>query len=132
MPPLRTHCKFERRATVDKSLAEALGITVEEPAKDGGAARETSLKSLSTPPRAHPPKAADRAYQNRYKAGTYKECILVRLETDGGVVAGRDAGGLDQQSFEGTPEEPLRKQAVGRDPFDIEAWYAENTLAAIC
>jgi L-Ala-D/L-Glu epimerase / N-acetyl-D-glutamate racemase len=78
-----------------------------------------------------PQKAPIAPYQNRYKAGTYKECILVRLETDGGIVGwGETPEDWINKSFEGTPEEPMRKQAVGRDPFDIEAWYAENTLGS--
>jgi L-alanine-DL-glutamate epimerase-like enolase superfamily enzyme len=68
-------------------------------------------------------------YQNRYVANTYKEGILVRLETDNGL-AGWGECPVDwiNNSFAGVPEERMRSQAVGRDPFDIEAWYAENTL----
>jgi L-alanine-DL-glutamate epimerase-like enolase superfamily enzyme len=78
-----------------------------------------------------PQKAPIAPYQNRYKAGTYKECILVRLETDSGLVGwGETPEDWINKSFEGTPEEPMRKQAVGRDPFDIEAWYQENTLGS--
>lgn len=78
-----------------------------------------------------PQKAPIAPYQNRYKAGTYKECILVRLETDNGLVGwGETPEDWINKSFEGTPEEPLRKQVLGRDPFDIEAWYAENTLGS--
>ena len=28
-------------------------------------------------------------YQNRYKAGTHKEALLIRLETDGGLKGGK-------------------------------------------
>jgi L-alanine-DL-glutamate epimerase-like enolase superfamily enzyme len=70
-------------------------------------------------------------YQNRYKAGTYKECLLVRLETDGGLVGwGETPDDWINKSFAGTPEDRLRGQVLGRDPFDIEAFYAENTLGS--
>src|SRR5436309_16025184 len=68
-------------------------------------------------------------YQNRYRAGTHKEALLVRLETDGGLVGwGETPDDWINRSFEGTPEDRLRPQVVGRDPFDIEAFEAENTL----
>jgi L-alanine-DL-glutamate epimerase-like enolase superfamily enzyme len=68
-------------------------------------------------------------YQSRYRAGSAKDAILVRLETDTGLVGwGETPVDWINKSFEGTPEEAMRRQAVGRDPFDLEAWYAENTL----
>ncbi len=68
-------------------------------------------------------------YQNRYKAGTYKESLLIRLETDNGLVGwGETPDDWINRSFEGTPEDRLRGQTLGRDPFDLEAFYAENTL----
>src|SRR5262249_52293340 len=70
-------------------------------------------------------------YQSRYRAGTYKEALLVRLETDTGLVGwGETPEDWINKSYEGTPEDLLRKQALGRDPFDLEAWYAENTLGS--
>jgi L-alanine-DL-glutamate epimerase-like enolase superfamily enzyme len=70
-------------------------------------------------------------YQNRYKAGTHKESLLVRLETDGGLTGwGETPDDWINKSFEGTPEEQLRAQVLGRDPFDIERWYVENTLGS--
>lgn len=70
-------------------------------------------------------------YQNRYKAGTHKESLLIRLDTDGGLVGwGETPDDWINRSFEGTPEDRLRSQALGRDPFEIEAWYAENTLGS--
>src|SRR5207245_8778060 len=30
--------------------------------------------------------------------------------------------------FAGAPKEQRRRQVLGRDPFDLETWYAENTL----
>jgi L-alanine-DL-glutamate epimerase-like enolase superfamily enzyme len=70
-------------------------------------------------------------YQNRYRAGTHKEALLVRLETDAGLVGwGETPDDWINRSFEGTPEDRLRQQVLGRDPFDLEAWYAENTLGS--
>jgi L-alanine-DL-glutamate epimerase-like enolase superfamily enzyme len=70
-------------------------------------------------------------YQNRYRAGTHKESLLVRLETDTGLVGwGETPDDWINRSFEGTPEDRLRQQVLGRDPFDLEAWYAENTLGS--
>jgi L-alanine-DL-glutamate epimerase-like enolase superfamily enzyme len=68
-------------------------------------------------------------YQSRYRATSEKEALLVRLETDTGVLGwGETPVDWINKSFEGVPEEQLRKAAVGRDPFDLEAWYAENRL----
>jgi L-alanine-DL-glutamate epimerase-like enolase superfamily enzyme len=68
-------------------------------------------------------------YQNRYRAGTHKEALLVRLETDTGLVGwGETPDDWINRSFEGTPEDRLRPQVLGRDPFDIEAFANENTL----
>jgi L-alanine-DL-glutamate epimerase-like enolase superfamily enzyme len=70
-------------------------------------------------------------YQSRYRAGTYKEALLVRLETDSGLVGwGETPDDWVNRSFEGTPEELLRRQVLGRDPFDLEAFYAENSLGS--
>ncbi len=70
-------------------------------------------------------------YQSRYRATSEKEALLVRLETDGGLVGWGETP-LDwlDKSFQGAPEELLRRQVIGRDPFDLEAWYAENTLGS--
>src|SRR5436309_10081305 len=70
-------------------------------------------------------------YQSRYRATSEKEALLVRLETDTGLVGWGETP-LDwlNKSFEGAPEELLRRQVLGRDPFDLEAWYAENTLGS--
>jgi L-alanine-DL-glutamate epimerase-like enolase superfamily enzyme len=70
-------------------------------------------------------------YQNRYRAGTHKESLLVRLETDTGVVGwGETPDDWIDRSFEGTPTDRLRGQVLGRDPFDLEGWYAECTLGS--
>ena len=70
-------------------------------------------------------------YQNRYSAGTHKESLLIRLETDGGLIgSGETPDDWINKSYEGTPEARLRGEVLGRDPFDIEAWYAENTLGS--
>jgi L-alanine-DL-glutamate epimerase-like enolase superfamily enzyme len=68
-------------------------------------------------------------YQNRYRAGTHKEALLVRLQTGDGLVGwGETPDDWINKSFTGTPVERLRSQVVGRDPFDLEAFLAENTL----
>src|SRR5437660_9929264 len=70
-------------------------------------------------------------YQSRYRATSQKEALLVRLETDTGLVGwGETPDDWINRSFEGTPEEALRRQVAGRSPFDLEAWYAENTLGS--
>jgi L-alanine-DL-glutamate epimerase-like enolase superfamily enzyme len=68
-------------------------------------------------------------YQSRYRAGTEKEAVLVRLETDHGQVGwGETPVDWINKSFEGTAEDAMRRDTLGRDPFDLEAWHAENTL----
>ncbi|MCC6420116.1 MAG: mandelate racemase/muconate lactonizing enzyme family protein [Gemmataceae bacterium] len=68
-------------------------------------------------------------YQSRYRATSAKDALLVRLETDAGLVGwGETPVDWLSKSFEGTPTDRLRPQVVGRDPFAVEAWYAENTL----
>jgi L-alanine-DL-glutamate epimerase-like enolase superfamily enzyme len=70
-------------------------------------------------------------YQSRYRATSQKEALLVRLETDTGLVGwGETPDDWINRSFEGTPEERLRGQVLGRSPFDLESWYAENTLGS--
>jgi len=70
-------------------------------------------------------------YQNRYKPGTHKESLLIRLETDTGLVGwGETPTDWINKSYEGVPEDLLRRQVLGRDPFDLEAWYAENNLGS--
>jgi L-alanine-DL-glutamate epimerase-like enolase superfamily enzyme len=68
-------------------------------------------------------------YQSRYRASSTKEALLVRLETDNGLVGwGEAPDDWLSKSYEGTPEERLRSRVLGRDPFDLEGWYAENAL----
>ncbi|HYT95338.1 MAG TPA: mandelate racemase/muconate lactonizing enzyme family protein [Gemmataceae bacterium] len=70
-------------------------------------------------------------YQSRYRATSAKDALLIRLETDNGLVGwGETPVDWLSNSFQGTPQDLLRRQAVGRDPFDLEAWYAENTLGS--
>jgi L-alanine-DL-glutamate epimerase-like enolase superfamily enzyme len=88
----------------------------------------TQLRALRVRIPQKPPIAP---YQNRYRAGTHKESLLVRLETDTGLVGwGETPEDWINKSYEGTPEDLLRRQVLGRDPFDLEAWYAENTLGS--
>src|SRR5262249_45576996 len=70
-------------------------------------------------------------YQSRYRASSVKEAVLIRLETDTGVVGwGETPVDWINKSFEGAPADLLRSQVIGRDPFDLEAWYAENSLGS--
>lgn len=72
-----------------------------------------------------------RPYQSRYKASTSKESLIVRLETDTGLVGwGETPVDWITKSFEGAPEELLRSQVLGRDPFDLETWYTETSLGS--
>jgi L-alanine-DL-glutamate epimerase-like enolase superfamily enzyme len=68
-------------------------------------------------------------YQSRYRASSQKEALLVRLQTDTGLVGwGETPDDWINRSFEGAPQKLLAGQVLGRSPFDLEAWYAENTL----
>jgi L-alanine-DL-glutamate epimerase-like enolase superfamily enzyme len=70
-------------------------------------------------------------YQSRYRASSQKEALLVRLEADTGLVGwGETPDDWINRSYEGAPEDLLRGQVLGRSPFDLEAWYAENTLGS--
>jgi L-alanine-DL-glutamate epimerase-like enolase superfamily enzyme len=70
-------------------------------------------------------------YQSRYRATSAKEAVLIRLETDTGLVGwGETPVDWINKSFEGAPEGLLRRQVLGRDPFDLEGWYAHNTLGS--
>jgi L-alanine-DL-glutamate epimerase-like enolase superfamily enzyme len=78
-----------------------------------------------------PQKSPIAPYQSRYRATSAKEALLIRLETDSGLVGwGETPDDWVTKSFEGTPEDRLRGRALGRDPFDLEAWYAENGLGS--
>lgn len=70
-------------------------------------------------------------YQSRYRATSEKEALILRLETDTGLVGwGETPVDWLNKSYEGTPEDLLRKHVIGRDPFEIEAWYAENPVGS--
>jgi len=70
-------------------------------------------------------------YQSRYRASSSKEALLIRLETDDGLVGwGETPDDWISKSYEGTPEDRLRGQVLGRNPFELEAWYPENTLGS--
>jgi L-alanine-DL-glutamate epimerase-like enolase superfamily enzyme len=70
-------------------------------------------------------------YQSRYRATSFKEALLVRLETDGGTVGwGETPIDWLSKSYTGSPEDLLRREVLGRDPFDLEAWYAETKLGS--
>lgn len=70
-------------------------------------------------------------YQSRYRATSEKEAVIIRLETDTGLVGwGETPVDWINQSYSGNPEELLRRAAVGRDPFDLERFCAESTLGS--
>jgi L-alanine-DL-glutamate epimerase-like enolase superfamily enzyme len=78
-----------------------------------------------------PQKAPIAPYQSRYRATSEKEAVIIRVETDTGLVGWGETP-LDwlNKSFEGAPEDLLRRQVLGRDPFALEEWYAENRLGS--
>ncbi len=70
-------------------------------------------------------------YQSRYRATSVKEALIVRLETDTGIIGwGETPIDWLSKSFSTNPEELLRREALGRDPFDLERWYAETKLGS--
>jgi L-alanine-DL-glutamate epimerase-like enolase superfamily enzyme len=78
-----------------------------------------------------PQKTPIAPYQSRYRATSEKESILIRLETDNGLVGwGETPIDWINKSFEGVPEDLLRSRVLGRDPFDLERWYAESQLGS--
>src|SRR5947209_8809996 len=88
----------------------------------------TGLDAVSVRIPQKPPVAP---YQSRYRATSAKDALLIRVEADTGLVGwGETPIDWLGHSFEGTPEDRMRGQALGRDPFDLEAWYAENTLGS--
>jgi len=68
-------------------------------------------------------------YQSRYRPTSAKEALLVRLETDTGLVGwGETPDDWLGKSYQGAPEDTLRPAALGVDPFEVEAWHANNKL----
>ena len=66
----------------------------------------------------------------RFEALLGADEALLGAGYDLGARAHQIAADLAALQAPATPEDMLRKQAVGRDPFDLEAWYAENTLGS--
>jgi L-alanine-DL-glutamate epimerase-like enolase superfamily enzyme len=88
----------------------------------------TKLRALRVRIPQKPPIAP---YQSRYRATSAKDALLIRLETDTGLAGwGETPDDWLTKTYEGAPEEALRKQVLGRSPFDIEPWYTENTLGS--
>lgn len=70
-------------------------------------------------------------YQSRYRATSEKEALLLRLEADTGLVGwGETPVDWLTRSFEGNPEDNIRQAVLGRDPFDLETFYAESPLGS--
>src|SRR5262249_27217577 len=104
-----------------------LGCRLALPTRAPGAAMK--VRKLDAVRVRIPQKPPIAPYQNRYRAGTHKDAVLVRLEADAGLVGwGETPDDWLSKSFGGTGEERVRPQVIGRDPFDVEAFAAENTL----
>jgi L-alanine-DL-glutamate epimerase-like enolase superfamily enzyme len=69
-------------------------------------------------------------YQNRYKAGTSKEALIIRLETDGGLVGWGESPQrwIEGKPFDGTEAAQLAERLGGWDPFDVERLYLESGI----
>ena len=71
-------------------------------------------------------------YQTRYSALSAASALLVRLETDAGIVGwGEAPQDLLGQPFQGGEAEQLRPLLLGKDPTAIEAMYADWGLAEL-
>jgi L-alanine-DL-glutamate epimerase-like enolase superfamily enzyme len=69
-------------------------------------------------------------YQNRYKAGTSKEALVLRIETDDGVVGWGESPQrwIEGQPFDGTEGAKVLEKLRGWDPFDVERLYLEGGI----
>ena len=61
-------------------------------------------------------------YQNRYKAGTRKEGLILRVETDDGLAGWGEAPQrwIEGKPFDGTEGRQVLDRLAGWDPFDME------------
>jgi L-alanine-DL-glutamate epimerase-like enolase superfamily enzyme len=69
-------------------------------------------------------------YQNRYKAGTSKEALLLRVETDNGIVGWGETPQrwIEGTAFDGGESRLITEKLVGWDPFGIERLYLESGI----
>ncbi len=69
-------------------------------------------------------------YTNRYSAGTSKTALILRVETDDGLVGWGESPQrwISGQPFDGTEARLIRGRLVGWDPFDVERLYLEGGI----
>jgi L-alanine-DL-glutamate epimerase-like enolase superfamily enzyme len=69
-------------------------------------------------------------YQNRYKAGTSKESLIIRIETDDGIVGWGEAPQrwIEGRAFDGTEGRLAQEKLRGWDPFEVERLYLEGGI----
>jgi L-Ala-D/L-Glu epimerase / N-acetyl-D-glutamate racemase len=69
-------------------------------------------------------------YQNRYKAGTSKEALIIRIETDDGTVGWGEAPQrwIEGKPFDGTEGQFVQAQLAGWGPFEVERLYLEGDI----
>jgi L-alanine-DL-glutamate epimerase-like enolase superfamily enzyme len=69
-------------------------------------------------------------YQNRYKAGTSKAGLILRIETDDGLVGWGEAPQrwIEGKPFDGSEGQFVLERLRGWDPFDVERLYLEGGI----
>jgi len=69
-------------------------------------------------------------YQNRYKPGTSKEGLILRIETDDGTVGWGESPQhwIQGKPFDGAEGRFVQERLAGWDPFDIERLYLEGGI----
>ncbi len=70
-------------------------------------------------------------YENRYRAGTSSAALIVRVETDGGIVGWGETPQrlyVDAGPFSGAEGDELNSRLQGWDPFEIERLYVDAGL----
>jgi L-alanine-DL-glutamate epimerase-like enolase superfamily enzyme len=69
-------------------------------------------------------------YQNRYKAGTSKEALILGIETDNGTVGWGEAPQrwIEGKAFDGTESSFVLERIKDWDPFEVERLYLEGGI----
>jgi L-alanine-DL-glutamate epimerase-like enolase superfamily enzyme len=72
-------------------------------------------------------------YQNRYKAGTSKESLILRVETDKGIIGWGEAPQrwIEGNALDGTEGPFVQEQINGWDPFEVERIYLEGAIGDV-
>ena len=80
-----------------------------------------------------PQKAPIAPYHNRYNSGTSKEALILRIETDDGLVGWGEAPQrwIEGSPFDGTEGKSVQQRLAGWDPFDMERLYREGGLSDV-